>query len=301
MSTSLLYQGFGVRGYRHVRTEYSEGEVVFTVKQPREALRCSACGSADVMAHGGEPRLFRTLPIGAKPVRVFLQVPRVECRRCGLVRQVKIGFAEPRRHYTRSFERYALELCRRMTIQDVANHLQVSWDVIKDIQKRHLQRRYARRRLRHVRQIAIDEIHVGKGHRYVTVVLDLQSGAVVFVGNGKGADALQPFWRQLKAARARIQAVASDLAPAYLLAIRENLPQAVHVFDRFHVIKLYNDKLSEFRRQLYHELTDKMHQQILKGTRWLLLKNPESTTATTSGDAWKRPWRSTSRWRRCIT
>lgn len=276
MSTSLLYQGFGVRGYRHVRTEYSEGEVVFTVKQPREALRCSACGSADVMAHGGEPRLFRTLPIGAKPVRVFLQVPRVECRRCGLVRQVKIGFAEPRRHYTRSFERYALELCRRMTIQDVANHLQVSWDVIKDIQKRHLQRRYARRRLRHVRQIAIDEIHVGKGHRYVTVVLDLQSGAVVFVGNGKGADALQPFWRQLKAARARIQAVASDLAPAYLLAIRENLPQAVHVFDRFHVIKLYNDKLSEFRRQLYHELTDKMHQQILKGTRWLLLKNPEN-------------------------
>ena len=91
----------------------------------------------------------------------------------------------PRRTYTKAFERYALELGRHMTIQDAARHLEVSWDVIKDIQRRDLQKRFARPRLKDLKQIAIDEISIGKGHRYLTVVLDLQTGAVVFVGDGK--------------------------------------------------------------------------------------------------------------------
>ena len=78
-----------------------------------------------------------------------------------------------------------------MTIRDVAVHLGVGWDLIKDIQKRDLSRRFAKPKLKHLRHIAIDEIAVAKGHRYLTVVLDLESGAVVFVGDGKGADALE--------------------------------------------------------------------------------------------------------------
>jgi len=124
--------------------------------------------------------------------------------------------------------------------------------------------------------LAIDEIAVGKGHRYLTVVLDLQSGAVVFVGDGKGAEALEPFWRRLRSSRARIEAVATDMSPAYIQAVRDNLPQAVLVFDRFHVVKLFNDRLSAFRRELHHEATDRLHKDVLKGTRWLLLKNPEN-------------------------
>jgi transposase len=104
---------------------------------------------------------------------------------------LKIGFADPRRTYTKAFERYALKLSRQMTILDVARHLGVSWDIIKDIQKRDLSRRYAK--LKDLRQIAIDESAIAKGHRYLTVVLNLESGAVVFVGDGKGADALKPF------------------------------------------------------------------------------------------------------------
>src|SRR5207247_889557 len=62
----------------------------------------------------------------------------------------------------------------------------------------------------------------------------------------------------------------------YILAVHEHLPRAVHVFDHFHVIKLFNEKLSDFRRELYREATERMHKQVLKGTRWLLLKNPEN-------------------------
>ncbi len=221
-------------------------------------------------------RRFKTIPIGSIPVFIELAIQRVECLRCNIVRQVKLGFANWRRTYTRSFERYVLALCRHMTIQDVANHLKVGWDTIKGILKRYLFRRFKRPKLNHLKRIAIDEISIGKGHRYLTVVLDLSSGAVVFVGDGKGSDALAPFWKRLKRSKADIKAVAIDMSPAYIAAVLENLAQAAIVFDRFHVMKLYNDRLSELRRHLQREAEGPLQIKVFKGTRWLLLKNPEN-------------------------
>ena len=275
MSTSLLYHAFGVRGYRYVKTEYVGGEVVFTIEQLRETCRCPVCGSDHVIGRGQNTRRFRTVPIGHKPVYLRLAIPRVECRDCGVVRQVKIRFADPRVSYTRAFQRYALELSSYMTIKDVAEHLGISWDVIKEIQKAELKRRFDRPKLKHLRRIAIDEISTAKGHVYLTIVLDLDSGAVVHVGRGKGGDALQAFWTRLRRSGAKIEAVATDMSPAYIDAVTTHLPGARLVFDRFHVIKLYNDKLSELRRALYHQLKDTMQKDVLKGVRWLLLKRPE--------------------------
>jgi len=275
MSTSLLYHAFGIRGYDYVRTQYQDGQVIFTIAQDPEDCRCSACGSREVISRGHAERRFRNVPIGSRPTAVVLPIPRVECHACGAVRQVEVPFADPRRSYTKSFERYALELSRRMTILDVAHHLDVGWDMIKDIQKRDLSRRYSKPKLKHLRALAIDEIAVARGHRYLTVVMDLDSGAVVFVGDGKGADALKPFWKRLRPSGAKIEAVAMDMSGAYQAAVRAHLPKAVIVFDHFHVVKLFNDKLSELRRELYREATDVQHKEVLKGTRWLLLKNAE--------------------------
>ena len=138
MSTSLLYHAYRIQGYDYVRTRYDGGKIRFTVRHRPHRLRCVACGSRHVICRGQTERTFRAPPIGSKPVEITLAVQRVECRRCGMVRQVKVDFADPRRRYTRSFERYTLDLSRCMTIKDVANHLGVSWDVIKDIQKRFL-------------------------------------------------------------------------------------------------------------------------------------------------------------------
>ena len=280
MSTSLLYHGFGIRGYQYVRSEYEAGKVIFTVRQDQGDLRCGACGSRHVVRRGVYPRRFRSLPIGRRPVQVVLDVPRVGCMDCGAVRQVPVGFADERRSYTKAFERYVLELSRHMTIQDIARHLQVGWDAVKDMQKRSLSRRFKNIKLKHLRQIAIDEIAIGRGHRYLTMVLDLISGAVVFVGDGKGAEALEPFWQRLKRTRAKVEAVAMDMSLAYLSAVLTNLPQAVIVFDHFHIIRLFNEKLSTLRRDLYREATEQLHKDVLKGTRWLLLKNPENLDAT---------------------
>ena len=276
MSTSLLYHAFGVRGYLYVKTEYVEGEVVFTIMQPRESYRCPVCGSGDVIGRGRKTRCFRTVSIGAKPACIAMSIPRVECRSCGALRQVKLGFADPRVTYTKAFERYALELSQYMTIQDVANHLCISWDVIKEIQKSDLKRRYGRPKLKGLRHIAIDEIATAKGHVYLTIVLNLDSGAVVYVGRGKGGEALEKFWVALRRSRAKIEAVATDMSPAYIDAVTTHLRGATLVFDRFHVIKLYNDKLSELRRAMHRELQDTMHKDVLKGVRWLLLKRPEN-------------------------
>jgi transposase len=278
MSTSLLYHAFGIQGYRYVRTTYVQGQTIFTLGQEHDTRRCSACGSADVVSRGHVERRFRTLPIGPRPTSLVLPIPRIECRACGVVRQVDVTFADPRRSYTKRFERYVLELSRRMTIRDVAAHLGVGWDLVKDIQKRDLARRHARPKLKHLRRIAIDEIAVARGHRYMTVVLDLDSGAVVFVGDGKGADALKPFWQRLRPSGAKIEAVAMDMSAAYRGAVSTHLRKAVIVFDHFHIIKLFNDKLSDLRRSLYHR-AEADQKEVLKGARWLLLKSPENLDA----------------------
>lgn len=276
MSTSLLYHAQGLRGYHHQATDYAEGAITFRIAHDPLKLCCPACKSRDIWCRGSEERVFRAVPIGCRPVSLQLDVQRVECLVCGVVRQANLGFADPRRTYTKGFERYALWLLRYMTVKDVASHLGVSWDTIKDIRKRNLERRFSKPKLKHLRRIAIDEICIGHGHRYLTVVLDLDGGAVVFVGDGKGSSALVPFWRRLRASHARVKAVAIDMSQAYIQAVRANLPRATLVFDHFHVVKLFNEKLSDFRRALFRETRDQQERVVLKGTRWLLLKNPEN-------------------------
>jgi transposase len=279
MSTSLLYHAFGIRGYRYVSSEYEGGGVIFRIRQDREQTCCAECGGDEFIYRGHTERLFRAPPIGSRPVTIAFPVPRLECLSCGAVRQASILFADERQRHTKSFERFALDLSRHMTILAVARHLKVGWDLIKDIQKRYLHRRFSRPKLHKLKLLAVDEIAVAKGQKYLTVVMDLESGAVVFVGDGRGAAALDPFWQKLRRARAKIQAVATDLSAAYILAVTTNLPGAVLVFDHFHVVKLFNEKLSDLRRAVQRE-AEEMHKQVLKGTRWLLLKNPEDLDPT---------------------
>ncbi|MEO5335061.1 MAG: ISL3 family transposase [Magnetococcus sp. YQC-5] len=274
MSTSFLYHAFGIRGYEYVHTKYEHRQTIFRVESGKFRLRCPQCQSCQVTKKGQVLRRFRMEPIGTRPS--FLEVPihRVACVKCGITRQVKLPFADAMSRHTRRFERYALDLSRLMTIGDAANHLGVSWDTIKEIQKKHLKKRFEKPKLGKLKWLAIDEIHVGT-KRFLTVVMDLKSGAVVFVGDGKGSDALDPFWKSLGRTRAKIQAVAMDMGRAYIHAVRLNLPEATIVFDHFHVIKLFNEKLSQLRRD-EHKKAEAQDKDVLKGTRWLLLKKPRN-------------------------
>lgn len=269
MSTSLLNRVFGVRDYRYVKTEYQGPRTYFHIADDHP--QCASCGSENVVRNGRRPREFRLVNAGCRPTFAVLEVPRLGCRDCGAKRQARVRFAEPMKTYSRSFQRLVVELLEQGSISFVAKFLDIGWDLVKDIQKANLRKRFAKPPLKDLTAIAIDEIYLGKTLGYRTLVLDLASGAVVHVGQGKGASALTPFWKRLRASGARIIAVAMDMSKAFVAAVTKNLPQADIVFDPFHVIKLMNERLDDLRRELWREAT-REGKQAIKGTRWLLLR-----------------------------
>ena len=143
-----------------------------------------------------------------------------------------------------------------MTVADVAKRLQVSWGFIKSIDKEHLQKHYSKPRLKDVKTLAIDEFAVSKGHEYMTVVIDYDTGHVLFVAQGRSASSLQPFWKRLKSSGAKVKAVAMDMWPAYIESVQSHLPKASIVFDRFHIVRKLNENLSNIRRGLFRDEVD---------------------------------------------
>lgn len=165
-----------------------------------------------------------------------------------------------------------------MTLSDVAQLTLLSWDTVKSIVKSALAKDYGKPALKGVRYLGIDEIHLGKTRRFYTIVLDLEDGRILWARPGRGQAAWQGFWRRWRLAQARIKAVATDLSAAYWSAVLENLPEAVLVFDKFHVIKLMKERLDDLRRQMVREAEGSMKLKI-KGPRFLLLRNPENLKA----------------------
>ena len=162
-----------------------------------------------------------------------------------------------------------------MTLSDVAELTLLSWDTVKTIVKTHLAKDYGKPLLQGVRYLGIDEIHLGKKSRYYTIVIDLEDGRILWAKPGRGGAALRGFWRRLRLAKARIRAVATDMSAAYWSAVLEHLPDAALVFDKFHVIKLMNERLDDLRRQMVREAEGPL-KLLIKGTRFLLLRNPEN-------------------------
>jgi transposase len=257
MSTSLLYHGFGLVHQQCLKTEYEDGKIIFNIQTKPEELRCSCCNSYRIKYRGFKERIFKAQPIGRKQVYLKAIIRRLECLDCGHIRQEAIKYADYKKSYTRGFQRYVLDLSKMMTIQDVSETLGVGWDLVKGIQKQYLEKHYGHPDLKNVKSIAIDEIAIQKGHKYLTVVMDLGIGAVVFVGDGKDSDCLLPFWKRLKHSGAKIESVAIDMSPAYIESVTKNLTSAKIVFDHFHIIKMYNDSLSELRCDLYNFEKDK--------------------------------------------
>lgn len=157
-----------------------------------------------------------------------------------------------------------------MTLRDVAELTALNWDTVKDIVKRRLRRDYGRIDWNGVRYLSIDEIYVGKQRGYYTLVMDLESGRILWVSQGRGKAGLRGFWPRLRRSRVRIRAVAMDMSGAYWAAVAEALPGVAVVFDKFHIIQLMNQRLDDLRRELVREAEGAM-KMVIKGTRYLLL------------------------------
>lgn len=257
------------------RTEYSQGGAILHIQTKENKICCPRCHKKDYVCSGTVTREFKSLPMGNRPITLRMTVQRIRCNHCGCTIQEHIPFAWAKCQYTKRLAVYIQSLCQYMTIKAVADHLGMSWNTVKEINKEYLRRKYGKPGLDGLKYIGIDEFAVKKGHVYMTIVADLESGQVVYVGDGKGKDALDGFWKRLSRSKCNIKAVSTDLSGAFISAVREHLPDATLVFDHFHVVKLANDALDKVRIDTYKELDSKEKSSAIKGLRWILLGNGE--------------------------
>jgi transposase len=210
-----------------------------------------------------------------KVVFIFT-IHRVYCKDCKYRSIENIHFlSHPKTRLTRSLERTILELRQHMSIQAVADFFQLRWHTVKELEKRALKRKYSRIQTSHIKAIGIDEIYVSRSHdngKYLTIIRDLESGAVIHIGEGKGTEAIHGALRKLRKAKLRI--VTMDMANAYYNWFARYFPKVKIVFDHFHVIKLMNEKVDKVRRRVVSKMGEVQKKQ-LKGLRFVFLKNYE--------------------------
>ena len=258
-----------------------EGEVVVAARPSwRERDRCGICRRRSPGFDLGEGRRrWRALDLGTTMAFVEAEAPRVRCRRHGVV-VCAVPWARHRSKFTRDFEDQAAWLAVNTSKSAVAELMRIAWRTVGAIVERVAAE--AERQtdlLDGLRRIGIDEISHRKGQRYLTVVVDHDSGRLVWAAAGRDRATVEAFFDQLGEERCkRIALVSCDMAGWIAGPVAERLPEAVRCVDPFHVVMLATDALDEIRRQVWNDARkagEVTAARDLKGARYALWKNPE--------------------------
>lgn len=289
--TALLggWPGFRLVDVRRegVSAERPVPRVVLTLEPVAgQSRRCSRCGEIVSEVHDVTPREVRDLPI--LDAETVLIVPRVRlpCPRCGPTVEA-VPWLDRYARMTKRFAESVARLAQVLPIKQVAEHFGLSWDTVKGIDRAALEARLGPVDLTGVRQIAIDEFAIQKGHRYATSIVDPVTTKVLWVGRGRGREDIRPFFELLgPAGCAELEAAVMDMSEAYELETRAHCPRAVIVYDLFHVVAKYGrevidrvrvDQTNRVARAAGPGRTRALR-RVIKGTRWLLLRNRENIT-----------------------
>lgn len=238
------------------------------------SLRCSRCGQLSFDRYDRTRQRIRDLNVFELHTYLVLDKWRIHCPTCG-VRVEDLGFAAPYSRYTRRFEDLVARLCEHLPVANVAELLGMDWKTVKDIDKRALQRAFSQPDYSDLHLLSIDEISYKKRHKYLTLVLDLERTRVVWVGKGRGKATLETFFDEIGEDIADgIVSIAIDMWDPYIAAIQAHAPQAAIVFDKFHVIRNYAKVVDRVRLDELGK-AEKEEKPVLRGTKYLLLKNQE--------------------------
>jgi transposase len=263
-----------------------EGALVVSVRPSRKVSnRCSRCERRGPRYDQGDGRRrWRGLDLGTTMVFLEAAAPRVRCREHGVV-VAAVPWARPGSAFTREFQDQVAWITVRTNRTAVGQLMRIAWRTVGHIVE--LVSQEARQRidlLSGLRRIGIDEVSYRKGHKYLTVVIDHESGRLVWMEVGHDADTLRRFFDALGEERSRrLEIVTADGAPWIDEAVRERAPQAIRCVDPFHVVQWATKALDEVRRMVWNDLRDSAlpHQaDLLKDGRWALWKNPEDLTAS---------------------
>lgn len=235
---------------------------------------CRACQAHGTVHSKGLRRIVRDLNIGE--AQAFLQVEyrRLWCPHCRRAQVEHLEFLDPHKRVTKRLARAIYGLCKVMTIADVARHFDLDPKTIKSIDKQFLEEEFGSTDCGDLRIMAIDEIAVRKGHNYMTVVLNYETGRVVWMGEGRNIETLDAFFAEMTdEQKANIQAVAMDMWEPFINRVKHHCPEAKIVFDLFHIVKAFGHVIDEVRREEVRNAETKDDAKVIKGSRYLLLKN----------------------------
>ncbi len=223
-------------------------------------------------------RVVNDLPLFGRKCQLSIELAEVRLKD-GKRRIEEVNFIDKASYYTKRFCKLISSLCRHLAIQVVAKHFQIRWETVKNIDKAYLENTLPALNpsdISSLTYIGVDEVARAKGHDYMTVVYDLCSGQLIWVHEGRTASVLTKFFESLSdTVKSGVLAVALDMGPAYQKAVKDNLPNADIVFDRFHVMQNFSRAMDNQRRVEFRR-ADKKSQSIMKGSRFLLLKNKKN-------------------------
>jgi transposase len=233
---------------------------------------CSRCGGRSNRIQQHEVRAIRDLNFASARVWLRCSCRKVWCTECGRVVVEDLGLFDPYRRVTRRLARAIHELCKVMTVSDVARHYGLDWKTVKNIDKAFLEAQYGQTDYDGLRLLAVDEIAIKKGHRYMTVVIDYLTGRVVWMGNGRKKETLDAFFAGMTdEQKQRLEAIAMDMWQAYITSVQEAVPHVKIVFDLFHVVAAFNKVIDQVRIS-EKKKASKEHKGVFLGAKYLLLK-----------------------------
>jgi transposase len=276
MSASSIAQYFPFRRVRivHQTIIRETQEVRIDIVPDKRFLPvCHRCGRPCRRIHFHDTRMIRDLNLASTKVWLYCHFRKVVCPYCCKIVVEDLGLVAPCQRVTRRLAIYIHQLCKMLTVKEVADHLGLDWKTVRRIDKQFLEAQYGKIDTCGVRILAVDEIAIRKGHRYLTVVLDYQSGRVIWVGKHRRAKTLIRFFNQMpKRERKTLEAVVMDMWDPYIKAVQEKVPHVKIVFDLFHVVAQFSRVIDNVRRAEYRKASQQ-DKAVLKGSRYLLLKN----------------------------
>jgi len=272
MSPSKIQRLFGIYKHKIKDIRFKTGVIeVELIRTPRRELRCSKCKSDEISLYGTKDRVVRDLPVIKRPVYVKFTQNIIKCARCGIFSE-RLSFLDKYARHTGRLEKFIHMLCQKMTISDVSRVYGLSWDEVRRIDKKYLNKKYSKPKWKKLNILGVDEIALSKGHKYLTIVTNLETGEVIYVGKDRKQESLEEFFIKLGFIRCkRIEAIAMDNWSPYKSAVDNYLQNAKVVFDKFHLLSAFSRTLDDVRR-IEFKRCSKKDSSVLKGSRYLLLK-----------------------------
>ena len=273
--------GFVYGSIRLVRAEKEEERDHLEIEvRPRAKSRalCSACGEPAPGYDRLAPRRFQFVPVLGMATYFVYAMRRVSCASCGQVKVERVPWADGKQRSTKALGWFLAGWARRLSCKETAEVFGVSWDRVRRAVGMAVAWGRERVTLEGVATIGVDEIAWQSGHRYLTLVYQLDAGRrrLLWVGKDRKITTLESFFQWFgKQRAARLQVVCSDMWQAYLRVVREQAGQVLHVLDRFHIVQLLGKAIDKVRATEAKLLQAQGRLPVLKHTRWLLLKRPE--------------------------